>query len=155
MSLSTCSSKQIKVTIILMIIMYATLYVGILFELLSVNPYLSVYSNICQILVTILTFIQGPLFLLYTFRILCNSRVLWNTLCRHARRLKRFCQRNETNTLSSSSGNRRNNRVIPTDTNQAYQTVMLHNVRMKKEQQYNMTKNAVYDNVRRNTECVV
>ena len=114
--------KQVRRAAIIMVTMYSTLYIGLLFQLLSTHGHFRDHIIPLQATFATFTIVQGPLFLMYV--------LIWTkdgkALCITARRkitgmrnsLCHVCHRN-----TSTEG--RGNRVIPTDTNQAYQTVML------------------------------
>ena len=130
-----------------MITMYSTLYIGILFLLLCTHRRLRDHTKPLQAMFVVFTIVQGPLFIAYVVIWTKDGKARCITACskitgtRMKSVLCHVCHRN-----TSTEG--RGNRVIPTGTNQAYQTVML---RHKKEQQYTMTENVVYVHFHKDT----
>lgn len=143
---SACaSSYQRSLTVLTLKLI--CLFGGWSFCLLSISPQLSGHSQSLQALFAMFTFPQGILVFVYcvcsngeaknfwTFKRSCLKRVdhTGNTKPKHFTSLVLIKLKKLMNCTEQKN-------VIPTDTNQAYHTVVLHNMKS----QYSMTNNDSY-----------
>ena len=140
-SLNFCS-KQLRV-VILVAVMSFTFYSSFIFGLLAVNHHLNQYSEFIQATYSILIITQGPLLFVYVLYSVKDAKAFWTCkILGYNSSIAISHDTSHTSTIEASNETRscKRSKVIPTNTNPSYQTVVL---RLKKDQ-FNMTENEVY-----------
>ena len=153
-------TTKIKYSTAVINVSFVTFYTALIFEFLAVDSRLQQYSTFIQIAFAIITTAQGPLIFVYT---LCSNHGIktfsvCKTCCRSTRvtlavNIDNLSPTTETSTHSlqmatfviSESEKQKESKVIATDTNPAYATVMLR----RKRDEYVMTDNELYGNLNR------
>jgi hypothetical protein len=154
-------TTKAKYSIAIITITFITFYFGFIFGQLSTNPRLQKHSRYFQIAFAIVAVAQGPLVFTYTLFSISNLKSLWiwkifwccksvrltgvNTIDNIITNLPpttdtsaQFSQANFTTKESSSKD--KGSKMIATDTNPAYESVMLR----RKKEEYTMTENELY-----------
>lgn len=139
---------------------FITFYIGLIFWLLSTHPRLQNYSTFVQIAFALVTVAQGPLLFIYALCSISNVRTLWiwKVFCCKLTRISTIDvsiadlpPTTDTSAHSSQAAmfainensKYKGSKTIPTDTNPAYESVMLR----RKREEYTMTKNELYGNL--------
>ena len=135
-----------------------TFYFGLVFGLLSTNPQLRKHSTFVQIAFAMVTIIQGPLVFTYTLFSIGSIKTLW------IRKVLFCCKMTRVSTIDitdpppttdtsahssqaatftiKESRKYKESKMIPTNTNPAYESVMLR--RKKDSEEFTMTENELY-----------
>ena len=154
-------SKKQNFTIVMLNILFFAIYAGLICGLLSVHRGLIKYSQSFQVLYAILTITQGSLLFSY---MLCSTDLKTSMCCRSSRNRTviehNICSTPTTDTSTAIEHNipttettsasliveesrkckKSKNKVIPTETNPAYETVIF----IRKKEQVEMTENPLY-----------
>ena len=153
---SKFGTRKAKHSITIITTTFITFYLGIMFGLLSTNPLLRTYSTLIQIAFAVITTVQGPLLLVYALCSIGSFRI-WKMLCCKSRRVtttdgsiadlppttdtSAHSSQAATFTINESSKHKKDSKMIPTNTNPAYASVML-----RRNKEFTMTKNDLYGN---------
>lgn len=154
---SKFGTTKAKYSIAIITTTFITFYFGLVFGLLSTNPRLRKHSTIVQIAFAMVTVVQGPLVLTYTLFSIGSIKTLW------IRKVLFCCKSTRVSTIDDiadlppttdtsahssraatftikESRKHKESKMIPTNTNPAYESVMLR----RKKEEYTMTENELY-----------
>ena len=154
----TFGTTKAKYSIAIITTTFITFYFSFIFGQLSTNPRLQNYSVFLQIAFTIAVIAQGPLVFTYTLFLISSLKTLWiwKVFCCKSMRPMGVDNTNAdlpptTDTSAQSSqaatlnftmkeSKDKGSKMIATNTNPAYETVMLR----RKKEEYTMTENELY-----------